>query len=82
MGMTATWFSGAQPFKQIINTPSIKRLHVKSGENWFSGFREEAVLRLYNFIHAYSPWVKVRTFYFLFLKLNHGSRSEHFIFCF
>ena len=39
MGMTAILFNDAEPFEQSVNIPLI----VKSGENWSSGFREEAV---------------------------------------
>ena len=44
MGMTAILFSGAEPFEQIVNKQSFdRRPHVKSGENWWRGFREEDV---------------------------------------
>ena len=38
MGMAAILFNDAEPFEQINRRP-----HVKSGENWSSGFREEDV---------------------------------------
>ena len=38
MGMVAILFNDAEPFKQSVNI-----IHVKSGENWSSDFREEDV---------------------------------------
>ena len=42
MGMAAILFSGLEPFEQRQH-PFDRRLHVKSGENWLCGFREEDV---------------------------------------
>ena len=42
MGMVAMLFIGAELFEQIVSIP-----HVKSDENWSSGFRED-ILRLHN----------------------------------
>ena len=33
--------------------PFDRRLHVKSGENWSSGLKEEEVLSLHNFMHVH-----------------------------
>ena len=40
MGKAPILFIGVEPFEQIVNTFH-RRLHLKSGENWSSGFRVE-----------------------------------------
>ena len=50
--------SGEKDFKccyHILSLPFDRRPHVKSGDNWSSGFTGEGVLRLEDFIHVYSP---------------------------
>ena len=40
MGMASILFNDAEPFEQRVNMFN-RRPHVKSGENWSSGFRED-----------------------------------------
>ena len=40
MGIAAILFNDVEPFEQY---PFDRRLHVKYGENWSSGFREEDI---------------------------------------
>ena len=54
MGMVAILFNGVEPFDRW--------LHVKSGENWSSSFREEDVLRLHDFKHVILPRGKSQKF--------------------
>ena len=49
MGIAAILFNGEDSFEQFALD---RRLHEKSGENWSSGFREEAVQRLHDFKHV------------------------------
>ena len=39
--MVANLFNGVEPFEQY---PFDRRLHVKSGDNWSSGFREDYMI--------------------------------------
>ena len=42
MGIAAILFKDAEPFEQSVNIP-LTDGHMKSGENWSSGFRDEEV---------------------------------------
>ena len=53
--MATILFNGAEPFDKICQHPFDRRPHVKSNENCSSGFREDCVYVLYDFIHVYSP---------------------------
>ena len=50
MGKVAILFNGMEPLD--------RRLHVKSGENWSSSFKEEDVQKLHDFKHVILPSCK------------------------